>query len=524
MLDNRLLKSPALVLLAGLVATVVATILVFSGLETSSDDLTHAVAVGLLSSCGAASMSTLQRLAHYRTSQSLSQAQHDANHDVLTGLANRAELYRQLELSRRQARADDTVLGVLFLDLDRFKVVNDSMGHDAGDELLKVVAERLRACIRSTDVAARVGGDEFVVICRGLLTPDSVLAVAKQILKRFAEPVSLSGREQLVSTSVGVAIATSDDERGPEELVRDADAAMYRAKRNRSGFAVFDDHERSILVHRLDIERDLSRALSHNQLEVHYQPVVDVIGHRIHGFEALVRWRHPERGLVGPGEFLPIAHDARLMAKIGELVLREACAQTSVWNHLLPAGTGLKIGVNVAEQQLIDSRLPTIVSEVMAWSGIRPDQLVLEITEDVMVEHLAGLDILRQLRDLGLSLAIDDFGTGQSSLSYIPQFDMVSTLKIDQSFVRGMDQGGANLAIVEAIITMASALGLDIVAEGVEREDQFHTLAKLGVRLMQGYLFSAPLPASELSDPSKWISLAGDHRAGMPSTAGQRSA
>ncbi len=508
MLDSRILRSPVLVLVAGLVAAIVAEMLAFSGMGTTPDELSRAAAVGFIASCGAAAMAALQRVAHHRTAESLSRARHDADHDALTGLVNRAELHRQLEQAMRQARIDDTVVGVLFLDLDRFKVVNDTLGHDAGDELLKAVAQRLRSSTRSTDVVARVGGDEFVVMCRGLLTEESVVAVARQILKRFTDPVPLGGRMQLASTSVGIAVATPGEGRTPEEIVRDADAAMYRAKRDRSGFAVFDEHERAILLNRLSIERDLSRALTDHQLEVHYQPVVEAPSGQVLGFEALVRWRHPDRGLLGPGTFLPVAQDAGLMAKIGELVLREACAQAADWNRRLPADRQIKIGVNVAEQQLVDSRLPAIVREVLAWSRLEPENLTLEITEDVMVEHLSGLDCLRELRAMGVQLAIDDFGTGQSSLSYIRQFDMVTHLKIDQSFVREMNSDTANRAIVEAIVTMARALDLQIVAEGVEQPDQAETLMALGVTLMQGYLFSPPVPVSELDEPADWSAVA----------------
>jgi diguanylate cyclase (GGDEF)-like protein len=504
MLDNRILRSPALVLAAGLAAAAVAGILAFSGMETSPDELSRAAAVALISSCGAATMAALQRLSHLRTVLSLTQARHDADHDSLTGLVNRAELYRQMETSLRRSKKDETVLGVLFLDLDRFKVVNDSQGHDAGDELLKQVAQRLRSSTRSTDVVARVGGDEFVVLCDGLLNAESVVAVARQILKRFAEPVCLGGRHQLTSTSIGISVATIDETRTPEEIVRDADAAMYRAKRDRSGLAVFDEHERSVLLNRLSIERDLSRALTDHQLQVHYQPVVDIATDRITGFEALVRWHHPDRGLLNPALFLPVANDAGLMGKIGDLVLREACAQAAAWNRLLPANRQITIGVNVAEQQLIGNALPGIVREVLAWSGLAPGSLLLEITEDVMVEHLSSLDVLHEIRALGVGLAIDDFGTGQSSLSYIRQFDMVTTLKIDQSFVREMNHDVANRAIVEAIVTMAKALDLRIVAEGVEAAEQCDALAALGVGAMQGYLFSRPRPIAELENPESW--------------------
>ena len=494
-----------MVLLAGLGAMAAGTTLVYMGAAVSGAELSRSVSIGAITACGATSMAAWQRYAGHKASLKLSKAANEAKMDALTGLANRVELYRALDESLAIARAEQTVFGVLFLDLDRFKIVNDSMGHDAGDELLRIVADRLRAATRSTDVVARLGGDEFVVICRGLLAADSVEAVARQVLKRLSEPVSLNGRQHLISASVGVAIASASEERNADELVRDADAAMYKAKRDRSGYCVFDDAQRSMLIDRLDIERDLNRAIDDKQLQVYYQPIVDVASRHLYGFEALVRWDHPHRGFISPAEFLPIAEDARLMSKIGELVLREACAQTAVWNHLIDEARSFRITVNVAEQQLVNDDLPLLVSDVLAWSGLEPRQLVLEITEDVMVEHLDGLTVLHRLRDLGVNLAIDDFGTGQSSLSYIKQFDMVSTLKIDQTFVRDMHEGGANQAIIEAIIAMASALDLAIVAEGVERPDQLDALRQLGVHLMQGYLFDRPLSAESLGDLDSWL-------------------
>jgi diguanylate cyclase (GGDEF)-like protein len=500
MTRKRLLASPLLVLVAGLGATALGLALSLSGTDLSPPEITRPTLVGAFAAGISAIVSAVQRHLIVTESQSLIQAEHDAKHDPLTGLANRTELYRELDVSLDRAKLENTVFGVLFLDLDRFKVINDSMGHDAGDELLKIVAERLRAATRATDVVARLGGDEFVLICRGLMSADSVLAVVRQILRRFAEPVQLNGRQQVVSTSVGVAIATTDELRTPEELVRDADAAMYKAKRDRSGFAVFDDAQRTLLSDRLAIERDLSRAFDEEQLLVHYQPIFDVGRKALYGFEALVRWNHPGRGLVQPEEFLPVAEDARLLAKIGEVVLREACAQAAVWNHLHPGANALRISVNVAEQQLVDSSFPGLVNEVIGWSGLRPEQLVLEITEDVVVEHLDSLTMLRRIRDLGVSLAIDDFGTGQSSLSYIKQFDMATTLKIDKSFVRQMHTASADQAIVEAIVTMASALGLAIVAEGVEHEADVDQLSDLGVTLMQGYFFGRPTSAEAIGD------------------------
>ncbi len=450
-------------------------------------------------------MATWQRFASRKNSERLNKAAHDAKYDALTGLANRAEIYRALDESLVQAKREKTVFGVLFMDLDRFKVINDSLGHDAGDELLRIVADRLRSATRSSDVVARLGGDEFVVICRSLTSGDSVEAVARQVLKRLGDPVALNGRRQTISASIGIAIANGSEERDADELIRDADAAMYKAKRDRTGYCVFDDAQRTQLTDRLDIERDLGRAIDNKQLQVFYQPIVVAATGELYGFEALARWEHPRRGYISPAEFLPIAEDARLMANIGELVLREACAQAAIWNHLSDRASGLRISVNLAEQQLTNPDLPAIVSDILGWSGLGADQLVLEITDDVVADHLDGLTTLRSLRRLGVHLAIDDFGTGQSSLSYIKQFDMVSMLKIDQSFVRDMHTGVADLAIIEAIVAVALALDLSVVAEGVEDYDQVRALSALGVQLMQGFLFAKPLPAETVGDLEDWL-------------------
>lgn len=434
----------------------------------------------------------------------LEQAEHDANHDALTNLLNRNALIRRLDESIVTAQRNDTVVGVLFLDLDRFKVVNDSMGHEAGDELLRIVADRLRSTVRSSDLVARFGGDEFLVVVRGLLNQKSVLAVVEQILRTFEQPVSLFGGAQVISTSIGVSIVRPGEIRRADDLVRDADAAMYKAKRSRSGYALFDDQQRAEAVDRLDIERDLVRALDEKQFIVFFQPLVDVTTRRLYAFEALVRWNHPTRGLIGPGAFLAVAEETGMMADIGEYVLKEATAQAAVWNHLNPHARHVKMSVNIAEQQLIDKNFPDTVSGVLAWSGLPSDQLVLEITEDVIVDHLDGLSVLNRIRDLGVALAIDDFGTGQSSLSYIKQFDMVSTLKIDQVFVREMGDGDSNRAIIEAVVAMAKALDLRVVAEGVENIDQVNQLRAFGVEIMQGYLFNAPLAANGI-DPAAWF-------------------
>lgn len=504
MTQKRLAASPAAVFTCGLVATMgfSGVLVVSAGL--SGRALLFCVLTGTFATAGSAAASVWTSWRTKFTSEELEQASHDARHDQLTGLYNRIALFEELEASVLQAERDNTTLGVLFLDLDRFKVINDSMGHDAGDELLRIVASRLKASVRNSDVVARFGGDEFVVICRDLLSEKSVVAVAQQILKAFEEPVSLLGGAMTASTSIGVAIAEPGQGSKSEDLVRDADAAMYKAKRARSGFAVFSEAQRLQVMDRLDIERDLVQALEQDQFVVYYQPLVNVSEKRLYGFEALVRWNHPTRGVMGPDQFLPVAEETGMMATIGETVLREACAQAAVWNHLSPDARSVKMSVNIAEQQLLDANFPALVAEILDWSGLPAEQLVLEIIEDVVADHLDGLSTLRELRALGVDLAIDDFGTGQSSLSYVKQFDMVSALKIDKIFVDEMADGSPNRAIIEAIVAMAKALDLRIIAEGVESKEQVGQLLDFGVEIMQGFLFNRPVAAGRI-DPDSWF-------------------
>lgn len=493
-----------IVLLSGVVSAVIWVIALDVIYELSNIGIVQTLTSGLLGAGGAALSAVVLMLAAKPDQKKLDQVAHDARHDALTGLPNRAELFRVLEESIDEAERADMVLGVLFLDLNRFKMINDSMGHEMGDEVLKIVSERLRSTVRNTDVVSRLGGDEFVVLCRDLLSADSVVAMAQQILKRFNEPVALKGQDFRIGTSIGISIATPGQGREADDLMRDADAAMYRAKETKSGYALFDDEQRLEVLDRMDIERDLRTAFERQEFVVYYQPIVDSSARNLYGFEALVRWNHPTRGLIGPGDFMRVAEDAGMMAQLGEYVLREACAQAAVWNHISPAARRVKMSVNLAEQQLVDTGLPQRVAGVLDWAGLDPKQLVLEITEDVIVDHLDGLQTLRDLRALGIELSIDDFGTGQSSLGYVKQFDMVTTLKIDQRFVRDMRSGEADRAIIEAVVAMAKALDMRVVAEGVEYEDQLAELQTLGVELMQGYLFTSPIGA-ELIDPSIWF-------------------
>ncbi|MGH1502624.1 MAG: putative bifunctional diguanylate cyclase/phosphodiesterase [Acidimicrobiales bacterium] len=505
MSEHRLGTSPGLIIGSGIAGTGVFIAVVFFLRELTQSQLVIAASTGAFAAISAGVSALWSTWANRHESEKFATAERDARTDQLTDLLNRVGLWTELDHSIAKARKSDTVLGVLFLDLDRFKVINDSMGHDAGDELLKIVASRLRRAVRSSDVVARFGGDEFVVVCRELLTDASVEAVARQILRAFEEPVSLRGGSQVIGTSIGVTVARPGDVRSGEDLVRDADAAMYKAKKAKSGYAMFDEAQRLQVIDRLDIERDLNKALEEDQLSVVYQPLVDVRTKRLYGFEALVRWMHPTRGEMSPGQFLAVAEEAGMMSRIGELVLREACAQLAVWNHLSPDARDVKISVNVAEQQLLDANFPFLVQDILTWSGLPPEQLVLEIVEDTIVDHLKdGIGRLRDIRDIGVGLAIDDFGTGQSSLSYVKQFDMVSTLKIDKTFVDQIGAGQSDRAIIEAIVAMARALDLRVVAEGVERNDQVKELFGMGVEIMQGYLFNAPVRPDGV-DPLRWF-------------------
>ncbi len=496
--------SPAIELAIGSIVVVAWAIGLDHFYQLSDTELVITIAAGLLGAASVALTGSLHRRLLRPEQARLDQLNDDAKRDSLTGLINRPELFRVLNESIRDARRQDMVLGVLFLDLDRFKVVNDSLGHEAGDELLRIVAERLRSTIRNTDVVARLGGDEFVVLCRDLLSADSVVAMARQIHRRFEDPVAIGGQDHRIGTSIGIAVATPQDVRQADDLIRDADAAMYRAKETKSGVAVFDEAHRLQLADRMGIERDLRLALERDEITVHYQPIIDAGSRRLYAFEALVRWNHPQRGELSPIDFLPIAEEAGLMAKVSDYVMREACAQAAVWNHASRSAQDIRMSVNLSEQQLVDASLGRRVADILAWSGLRPQQLVLEITEDVIVDHLDSLQILRDLRSLGVELSIDDFGTGQSSLGYVKQFDMVTTVKIDKRFVRDMRGGGADRAIIEAVVAIAAALDMRVVAEGVEFRDQAEDLQALGVTLMQGYLFSPPVGAAMI-DPKLWF-------------------
>ena len=484
--ESRLRAPPSAILL-GAAATAVGS----AGTAFVTGDPTAAIAASVV---GVAVTLLMSFIGWTNTKASTIGAQQDA----LTGLLNRIGLLEHLEDVLASSHRANTTTAVFFCDLDRFKVINDSMGHDVGDELLCAVGERIARVVRTTDQVARFGGDEFVVVCDGLMEPGIASTIASQILKAFEKPIPLSGGGLVVVPSIGIATSSESHRRTASELLRDSDAAMYRAKRSRSGFAVFDDEQRRTVMARLDVERSLREGLENGELTVYYQPIVNQQSH-LSGLEALVRWNRPGMGVVSPGGFLGVAEEAGLMASIGEYVLREACAQAALWTHRLGTTPSVHMGVNVAEPQLVDASFPARVEEILKWAGLPGEQLMLEITEDLMLGHLDdSFRVLHELKELGVRLAIDDFGTGRSSLSYIKQLDMVDILKIDKSFVDDIATRAVDLQIIEAIARLADAVGLRVIAEGVETSDQRERLRFLGIEDMQGFLFARPSTAVEL--------------------------
>ena len=424
---------------------------------------------------------------------------HQATHDRLTDLPNRALLLDHVELALARASRDGHLVGLLFLDIDRFKQVNDTHGHDAGDELLRLVARRLAGVLRPADTVARLGGDEFVVLCEELDDEHHAVAVAQRVLSAIADaPFAIGGVELRITASVGIALSSGDADAHPEALLRDADAAMYRAKDlGRARLEIFDESMRRRAAHRLALADDLSEGIEQRRITVHYQPTIDLRTGAVTGVEALARWEHPDRGLLAPSEFIPLAEETGLIVGLGLRVLTEACTQARRWEMWL-GPKAPRLHVNLSSRQLAVPHLAEMVAGVLESSGLRADRLCLEITESVVMDDAeAVIERLRELKAIGVSLAIDDFGTGYSSLSYLRRFP-VDVLKVDRSFVDGLGPDPEDSAIVAAIVNLASSLELEAVAEGVETAEQLALLRQLGCTGAQGYLFAEPAPASEI--------------------------
>ena len=425
------------------------------------------------------------------------QLKHQAYHDSLTNLPNRTLFMDRLEHTLARSYRQRTDIAVLFLDLDRFKIVNDSLGHDVGDQLLQSVTQRLCRCLRPGDTVARLGGDEFTILMEDVEDVKDVIYVAERIAEELHSPFNLQGHRIFVTTSIGIAVGHAP-ESTPDTLIRDADVAMYRAKRKGpSRYEVYDPEMNARALERLTLENDLWQAVRRDELRVHYQPKVRLSNQELVGFEALVRWQHPVQGLIMPGDFIPLAEDTGMILGIGQWVLHEACRQAKVWQTRF-SDKPLQMSVNLSARQLQQAGLVREIAEVLEETGLYPSCLKLEITESVVMEDAeATIRTLRDLKRLGVRLAIDDFGTGYSSLSYLRRFP-VDNLKVDRAFVSNIGINTEDTEIVRAIITLAQALGLTVTAEGVETAEQASQLTALGCDWAQGYYFSKPVPADSV--------------------------
>ena len=423
---------------------------------------------------------------------------HQAQHDALTGLPNRALFTDRVSHALARAQRGSDLVGVCIIDIDNFKVVNDSLGHRAGDQLIVQVTERLRAGVRPGDTVARLGGDEFAILFENLTFNEEVVKLLDQVTGELSRPIIVEGHSMFVTISAGIAVADAVDQ-DPGSLLRNADIAMYRAKTNgKARLTMFDDSMTGDALERLELEADLRDAIENGQLRVYYQPIVDLESGRVAEVEALVRWEHPTRGLIPPLKFIPIAEQTGLIVPLGLWVMRESCRQTRQWQDEFPGQADLMVGVNLSARQLDQADLIDEVSAVLLDTGLRPGSLRLEITESLTVENAEWTQMrLRALKSLGVKLAVDDFGTGYSSMAYLSSFP-IDTLKIDRCFVNKIAEPEGS-AIVQAIITLAHSLGLNVTGEGIESQDQLRHLQDLGCHEGQGYYFSRPVTGEAMA-------------------------
>jgi diguanylate cyclase (GGDEF)-like protein len=418
---------------------------------------------------------------------------HLALHDSLTDLANRTQLHEHVEHALKRLKRESAAFNILTLDLDHFKDVNDTLGHTAGDELVKQVAARLIFCLRDDELVARIGGDEFAIVqfVRGEQR-EAASRLAERILKDISRPFDLNGHQAIVQTSIGIVLAPADGDT-TQQLLKNADLALYRAKADgRNAYRFFDVAMSEEARVRFELEMDLRRSIDRGEFELHYQPLVNVATETVNGVEALVRWRHPSRGLVAPDQFIPLAESTGLIIPLGEWILRQACIDALAWPN------DVKVAVNLSPIQFKSGNIVEAVVSALKSTGLAAERLELEVTESVLLQKSeSNLRKLHELRELGASVALDDFGTGYSSLSYLRMFPF-DKIKIDRSFISGMASRVDCAAIVSAITTLARNLDIMTTAEGVETVEQFELLRLAGCRQAQGFLFGRPVPASQL--------------------------
>ncbi|MBS1794768.1 MAG: EAL domain-containing protein [Acidobacteria bacterium] len=460
----------------------------------------------------------IEELQHYigeqeRIAQALRESheryRHAAFHDDLTGLPNRNFFIDMLKFLLERAKyQEDLKFAVLFLDLNRFKTINDSLGHLAGDRLITHVAQRLTSLMREGDLVARFSGDEFGIILKDLPADEYCAHFADLVRRRLLTPFTLNGRQVFTSVSIGIAVYNNSKYQEAEDILRDADIAMYYAKRRNKNFMVFDQTMHARAVTLLQLETDLRHAIDRDELLAYYQPIVDLATMKLKGFEALMRWKHPQRGIVPPVEFIPVAEETGMIVPLTLWILQESCRTLAGWQARSPLNHSLIVSINLSGKHFAQPDIVDQIRRIILETGVNPSSVKLEITESAVMENAeATIMMLKQLRALGVNLSIDDFGTGYSSLSYLHRFP-IDTLKVDRSFVSTMEDGSENGEIVRTIIALAKTLNLDVVAEGIETIHQLHQLRILGCEYGQGYLFSRPVPLDEaqeiLDDPTRW--------------------
>jgi len=440
---------------------------------------------------------------------------HAAYHDALTGLPNRNYFIDTLKALLRDSRErTDSNFAILLLDLNRFKTINDSLGHSMGDKLIKHVAKRVSLMVREGDMVARFSGDKFGIILSDLIMQDEAKAFAERLIKRVAEPYTLDDRQVFTSVKIGIAFGNSKYQEA-EDILRDADIAMYYAKDNNENQVIFDQKMHVRAVTRMQLETDLRFAIERNEFELYYQPIIGLGSASLVGFEALVRWNHPQRGLVPPNEFIPISENTGLIVPMTIQILHSACAQVARWQRSYPSDAPLSVAVNLSGKHFAHPNLPDQINDVLRETGLGAPSLKLELTESAVMENAeTAILMLKQIKETGVQISIDDFGTGYSSLSYLHRFP-IDLLKVDRSFVSAMEENSENGEIVRTVIALAKALKLKVVAEGIESIHQFHQLRILGCEYGQGYLFSKPLPIAEieklLQDGGRWRNILPAH-------------